>query len=131
MQLQHEDARWIRDQRQAAYHAMLTASPKCVGAALDLEGTGTGEPRLPPEFEAVRKAVSEASYTALSQAELCGPMSVVTAARELHKHSTRLVTVRAHVHHDTSGIHLATTLNGSARRYRTSGRPPAPSLDTT
>ncbi|MFD3585769.1 hypothetical protein [Streptomyces sp. NPDC058683] len=105
VQLRRDDERWIRDQRQVAYHAMLAASMECEKAGMELEGNApNNDPRLPPELEEVRQAAWGASYDALSLVELCGPARVVSAARKLHQHATRLVTARAYVLQDTSGI---------------------------
>ncbi|MEU3290494.1 hypothetical protein [Streptomyces longwoodensis] len=102
--VQREDERWMREQRQAAYHAMIQADMGLMNTALKLEGKGNENRRLPPELEPMQQAAAREAYAALSLIELCGPQSVLEAARKLHKWGNALVGARAFVHCDNSGI---------------------------
>jgi hypothetical protein len=80
VQVRKEKERWARDQRQAAHHAM--ARPMAHQAA-SYAATGLSGAHLPSEVEAACDAASHQGVTALSLIALCGPPSVLDAAREL------------------------------------------------
>ncbi|MDN3249733.1 hypothetical protein [Streptomyces sp. ZSW22] len=81
MQIRKEDERWARDQRQAAYHALVQADMAHQAAAYAV--TGLSGTHLPSEVEAACDAASHEGFAALSLIELCGPPSILDAAREL------------------------------------------------
>ncbi|MFD5583310.1 hypothetical protein CFC35_10260 [Streptomyces sp. FBKL.4005] len=81
VQIRKEDERWKRDQRQVAYHALIRADMSCQQAAYDAAGVAADQ--LPPEWEAASEAARHESFAALSLIELCGPQSLLEAAREL------------------------------------------------
>lgn len=84
VQVRKEDERWMRDQRQAAYHAMIRADMTITTVSRAVRGMGderTG--RLTPELDAMWKEARGEAYAAMSLIELCGPQLVLDAAREL------------------------------------------------
>lgn len=97
VQLQRDDERWVREQRQAAYLAMIRSDMESTDVALKLEGKAGEDGRLPPDLEPLRQASGRESYAALSLIELCGPQPVLEAARELHKWGGTLISARAAV----------------------------------
>jgi gas vesicle protein len=81
VQIRKEDERWKRDQRQVAYHALITADMSNQQAAHAAWGFPADQ--LPPEVEAACDAARRESFAALSLIHLCGPESLLNAAEEL------------------------------------------------
>ncbi|MEU0947669.1 hypothetical protein ABZ379_33955 [Streptomyces canus] len=85
VQVRKEDERWMREQRQTAYHAMIRADMRQTTFAEAVRGQATGwSNSLPPELTAEAKEVNGEAFAALSLIELCGPQSVLDAAKELY-----------------------------------------------
>lgn len=92
VQIRKEDERWMRDQRQAAYHAMIRGDRLQTMAARELQTKRDGPSNvLPPELETVWEKAEEETFAALSLIELCGPQPVLDAARELYEAGRDLI----------------------------------------
>ncbi|MFF1708190.1 hypothetical protein [Streptomyces sp. NPDC058252] len=80
VQLRAEDQRWQRDQRQAAYQAMLNADRRLTDAcAVAVRNRGDEPPGI---FDQIA-AASEEAREAARLLEIPGPQSVVDAATQL------------------------------------------------
>ncbi|MEU6394332.1 hypothetical protein [Streptomyces sp. NPDC046939] len=85
MQLRKEDERWKRDQRHTAYQAMIRADMAHMAAGQAVRGERvTHADVLAPELVGQCERAQEESTAAVSLIELCGPLRVLEAARELH-----------------------------------------------
>ncbi|WP_190134120.1 hypothetical protein [Streptomyces longispororuber] len=84
LQRRHDDARWMREQRQAAYHAMIRADMMQTEAAYTVLGHREDDD-WPPEVRARQHEAHYEAVAAESLIELCGPPDVLEAARELRK----------------------------------------------
>lgn len=91
LQLHAEDRRWQRDQRQAAYQAMLEADLR-VTAAVGSAFENRGEPgSLPADMTEAALATRRQVYAAASLIEIAGPQRVAAAARQLMDSGSALV----------------------------------------
>jgi hypothetical protein len=82
-QIRKEDERWVRDQRQAAYHALIKAEraqQRAADMAMGLSGTV-----VTAEVQAAFDAASHESFDALALIQLCGPPAVLEAAGEMRE----------------------------------------------
>ncbi|MER6421158.1 hypothetical protein [Streptomyces sp. NPDC001137] len=91
VQMRREDERWMRDQRQAAYHAMLQAEGAVDDAALALRTLLTADHQVPPEQREITHAATRGAYAALTLIQLCGPQTVREAARRLRNTGDNLL----------------------------------------
>ncbi|MFJ7090389.1 hypothetical protein ACIQWL_08990 [Streptomyces mirabilis] len=93
VQIRKEDEHWMRDQRQAAYHALIRADTMQQEAAIALQGQRGEDGDVSAELREVEDAAHREMFAALSLIELCGPQPVLEAARELKEAGSRMVMI--------------------------------------